>query len=458
MTKASMTQVVRVRREALKACMTCPLCNKLLKDATTISECLHTFCRKCIYEKLNDDEMDSCPICNTDLGCAPLEKLRPDHNLQDVRAKIFPFKTRKVKAPEIVPSISLPVRRKERSLSSLVVNTPRVSSHTGLTGRRTKAVARRALRGPSFPLEDSIKKEEDTTEDYPESSSSRETLNKIVQNRRQNSTSAEPSNNQSNKDTSNGAEPWLGKDDMWKPLNCLVEAANRTKGFKFTIQGGSIAKTEQIHDHDGEVNAHKTKVRENANKSDGKKGITTASSESIKPRRFHGTRRKRGAASKGLNNSAQALLDAAGLKRERRIGPIWLSLVASDDQEGDGCLPQISASYLRIKDGNLPVSFIQKYLVKKLDLTSEAEVEITCKGKPVVPTLALHNLVGMWLREASSKRVAASVGISAKDFVMVLSYARATLRVNWAAFLLIHHQIMIVKTVDVNSSVPLGEG
>ena len=84
-----------------------------------------------------------------------------------------------------MPSISLPVRRKERSLSSLVVNTPRVSSHTGLTGRRTKAVARRALRGPSFPLEDSIKKEEDTTEDYPESSSSRETLNKIVQNRRQ---------------------------------------------------------------------------------------------------------------------------------------------------------------------------------------------------------------------------------------------------------------------------------
>lgn len=24
------------------ACMTCPLCNKLFRDATTISECLHT--------------------------------------------------------------------------------------------------------------------------------------------------------------------------------------------------------------------------------------------------------------------------------------------------------------------------------------------------------------------------------------------------------------------------------
>lgn len=119
---------------------------------------------------------------------------------------------------------------------------------------------------------------------------------------------------------------------MWKPLNCLVEAANRTKGFKFTIQGGSIAKTEQIHDHGGEVNAHKTKGRENANKSDDKKGVTLASSESIKTRRFHGTRRKRGAASKGLSTSAQALLNASGLKRDRRMGPIWLSLVASDDQ------------------------------------------------------------------------------------------------------------------------------
>lgn len=35
-------QVVRVKREILEACMTCPLCNKLLKEATTISLCLHT--------------------------------------------------------------------------------------------------------------------------------------------------------------------------------------------------------------------------------------------------------------------------------------------------------------------------------------------------------------------------------------------------------------------------------
>lgn len=34
--------VVKVKRQTVEACMTCPLCNKLLKDATTISLCLHT--------------------------------------------------------------------------------------------------------------------------------------------------------------------------------------------------------------------------------------------------------------------------------------------------------------------------------------------------------------------------------------------------------------------------------
>lgn len=127
-------QVVKVKRDTLEACMTCPLCDKLLREATTISLCLHTcefvfflfefridclfpdlgfcfssislrwcrqfsifliycllafvlflmhwvleyglVCRKCIYEKLSDEEVDCCPVCNIDLGCLPVEKLR----------------------------------------------------------------------------------------------------------------------------------------------------------------------------------------------------------------------------------------------------------------------------------------------------------------------------------------------------------------------------------------------
>ncbi|MED6129066.1 hypothetical protein PIB30_104145 [Stylosanthes scabra] len=117
--------------------------------------------------------------------------------------------------------------------------------------------------------------------------------------------------------------------------------------------------------------------------------------------------------------------DKTGSRCDWKNSPIWFSLVASEDQKGDVPLPQISACYLRIKDGTVPVSFIQKYLVKKLNLTNEAEVEIMCRGQPVLPNLQLHNLVDLWFcTPSASKKMPASVGSSAKDFVMVLSYCR----------------------------------
>ncbi|KAF5462834.1 hypothetical protein F2P56_018808 [Juglans regia] len=349
------SQMVKVKRKMLKACMTCPLCNKLLKEATTISLCLHTFCRKCIYEKFSDEEVDHCPVCNIDLGFLPAEKLRPDHNLQDLRVKIFPLKRRKVEGPEVTATSFLPVKRKERSLSSLVVGTAKGPMQIGLTGRRTKAARKAAaIRGCSFTVAESAKKE-DSAEDHLFSSSSHDSQSKTTRIKRQDYSVAEPSNERRpNEDTQNYVE----------------------------INEGPL-----------------------------------------KHRRLRAAVRKSTAASGLLHSSAQAMLDVAGSKHNRRNSPVWFSLVASEDRKADVSLPQISACYLRIKDGKMPVSFIQKYLVKKLDLTSEAEVEIMCRGQPVIPSLQLHNVVDLWFRTAStSKKVAASVGSSGNDFVMVLSY------------------------------------
>lgn len=33
-------------------------------------------CRVCIYEKITEEELEGCPVCNTNLGGVPLEKLR----------------------------------------------------------------------------------------------------------------------------------------------------------------------------------------------------------------------------------------------------------------------------------------------------------------------------------------------------------------------------------------------
>ncbi|KAJ8770273.1 hypothetical protein K2173_012743 [Erythroxylum novogranatense] len=440
-------QVVKVKRETLEACMTCPLCTNLLKEATTISLCLHTFCRKCIYVKLSDEEVDCCPVCKIDLGVLPVEKLRPDHNLQDIRAKIFPYKRRKVRTPDIMPSIVLPAKRKERSLSSLVVSTPKVPIQTGLTGRRSKSGSRKfpALRGCDLTVEESSQKD-DSAECHPMTSSSAESPNKITQNKRQDYAVAELySQLHPNDDTEDGLELTEGKVDLWTPLNCLVEAANRTKSSKLNSHVLSLSKSDLPDMPDCEPHLPEVKPREQSPNGDRiglympkikkkEHGLdiknqdhtnrTNTLPASVKRRRLTAAR-KRAAMSRDQGSSAQVLLDAAEAKNNRRNCPIWFSLVASEDQKGDTSLPQISACYLRIKDAKMPVSFIQKYLVKKLDLSSEAEVEIRCRGRPVLPTQQLHNLVELWFRTTStSKKIPASVGSSAKDFVMVLSYCR----------------------------------
>ncbi|KAJ0974049.1 hypothetical protein J5N97_016014 [Dioscorea zingiberensis] len=420
-------QVVKVKKDLVIPCITCPLCNKLFDEATTISECLHTFCKKCILEKFNDEEIDYCPVCKIDLGCAPEEKLRPDHSLQDLRAKIFPSKSIKDTAPEFTPPVPLPARRKERSISSLVVNTPRVVvPQSGLTGRRTKAVGRRAATSsaPSPPINECPKKEND--DNLMEDSSSPEALSKIIQNKKQNASNVDPSNLACHRVSENVGDPFLDKAELWKPLNCLVEAANRTKPLRSSSPQNHVVKAEQTNGLDSDAHFPKMKTREQANKSkahDDKNGSVSLPEALPKAKRSNGAGRKKKEHATSAQASAQALVDAAG-NRERRTSPVWFSLVAAPNQEGNPPLPQVSANYLRIKDGNLPVSFIQKYLVKKLNLPSEAEVEITCRGQPVVPTMLLHNLVDLWLQTGPSHRVQATLGTSAKEFVMVLSYGR----------------------------------
>ncbi|OAY44251.1 E3 ubiquitin protein ligase DRIP2 isoform X2 [Manihot esculenta] len=348
-------QVVKVKRELIQTCMTCPLCKKLLRDATTISLCLHTFCRKCIYEKFSDEEVDCCPVCHIDLGCLPAEKLRPDHNMQDIRAKIFPFKRRKIKAPEVMPSIALPAKRKERSLSSLVVSTPKVPMQIGLTGRRSKASARKASAFQcSFTVDESSKKE-DSAEEHPRSSSSPGSPNKILQNKRH------------KEEQEDGEEIIEGKADLWTPLNCLVEAANRSKSCKSNLQGISHAKSELLSAPGCEIQSPITKFRPESpnghdmiympktrNKERGQdmkvqddKNLANPLHASVKRRRLTASRKR--AMAEQLSASALVTLDAAGAKNNRRNCPIWFSLVASEDEKGDASLPQISACYLRIK-------------------------------------------------------------------------------------------------------------
>ncbi|KAF2307400.1 hypothetical protein GH714_026881 [Hevea brasiliensis] len=78
-------------------------------------------------------------------------------------------------------------------------------------------------------------------------------------------------------------------------------------------------------------------------------------------------------------------IDVAGPSSDFRIidpprrphSGIWFTLQASQNQAKEPFLPQISKSYLRIKDGKMTVRLLMKYLVNKLKLDSESEVFIT---------------------------------------------------------------------------------
>ncbi|XP_042397862.1 E3 ubiquitin protein ligase DRIP2-like isoform X2 [Zingiber officinale] len=411
---AGPSKVVKVRREVLAGFMTCPLCCKLLRDATTIPECLHTFCRKCITKKLNDEETDHCPVCNIGLGVVPMEKLRPDHNLQDIRAKIFPSKQSKVEAPEETPTPILPVKRKEKSLSSLVVSTSHVVTRTCSTGRQTKTASKRVVtaRGLSSSTDASSEKDDNTVNNYVEKSSSNEKMSKALK-RKQAHSNVEPSNHM-----------FQDNADIWDPLNCLVEAANRTKAFSSVTQR-HVVKEENFNGCDGEVNIKNERVKVHQHKS---KILEQADNILLQPVTLKESRLQRvKRRSKDLTASSQSSLDAQNSQFSRKINPIWTI---------DQPFPHLSSNYLRInwafwlvsvglppRDGSMPVLLIHKYLVKKLKLENDAAVQITCLGQPVSPTMSVNKLVEHWLRERSSQRLQATVGTSAKEFVMVLVYS-----------------------------------
>ncbi|XP_066255810.1 protein suppressor 2 of zeste-like isoform X2 [Euwallacea similis] len=73
----------------LNSCITCKLCKGYFVDATTIIECLHTFCRSCIVKYLESNKY--CPICDVQVHkTKPLLNIRQDKTIQDLVYKMVP--------------------------------------------------------------------------------------------------------------------------------------------------------------------------------------------------------------------------------------------------------------------------------------------------------------------------------------------------------------------------------
>lgn len=82
---------IKLKLQELNSYITCELCRGYLVKPTTITECLHTFCRSCIVKYFQDSDDNQCPICGILIHeTNPFEMLRSDQTLQDVISKILP--------------------------------------------------------------------------------------------------------------------------------------------------------------------------------------------------------------------------------------------------------------------------------------------------------------------------------------------------------------------------------
>ncbi|XP_034040981.1 polycomb group RING finger protein 5-B-like isoform X2 [Thalassophryne amazonica] len=69
--------------------ITCYLCRGYLIKPTTVTECLHTFCKSCIVQHF--EESNDCPKCGIQVHeTNPLEMLRLDNTLEEVIFKLVP--------------------------------------------------------------------------------------------------------------------------------------------------------------------------------------------------------------------------------------------------------------------------------------------------------------------------------------------------------------------------------
>ncbi|KAF8794320.1 polycomb complex protein BMI-1-like [Argiope bruennichi] len=79
----------KIKLVDLNPLLTCVLCKGYYIDATTIIECLHSFCKTCIVRYLQSNKF--CPTCDVQVHkTRPLLNIRSDQTLQDIVYKLVP--------------------------------------------------------------------------------------------------------------------------------------------------------------------------------------------------------------------------------------------------------------------------------------------------------------------------------------------------------------------------------
>lgn len=80
--------MVSFKSRILNVHLACTLCMGYFRNAYTITECLHTYCKECILKYFQESKKD-CPTCGHDLSPYPIELIRHDRTLQSIVDKVI---------------------------------------------------------------------------------------------------------------------------------------------------------------------------------------------------------------------------------------------------------------------------------------------------------------------------------------------------------------------------------
>eukprot|EP00455_Lapot_gusevi_P017481 TRINITY_DN1933_c0_g11_i1.p1 TRINITY_DN1933_c0_g11~~TRINITY_DN1933_c0_g11_i1.p1 ORF type:complete len:289 (+),score=37.12 TRINITY_DN1933_c0_g11_i1:74-940(+) len=79
---------VVINMDRINSHLVCTLCQGYVRDAQTISECLHSFCKICLHYHFVHSS--NCPKCGMYLGTDPSKTARFDPTVQTIVDKLFP--------------------------------------------------------------------------------------------------------------------------------------------------------------------------------------------------------------------------------------------------------------------------------------------------------------------------------------------------------------------------------
>ncbi|XP_018436566.1 E3 ubiquitin protein ligase DRIP2-like isoform X2 [Raphanus sativus] len=287
--------------------LNCPICKKLFDHPTNITECNHIFCRKCIEDKFTVENLKACPVCNVDLGVAPLNKLKLDNTWDYLKQKFF--------------------KPKKKSLASLGATSSGGSILPDALEQKKLGKQNNVSAGASTS-KGCIQKENHSGKDKEEISVLSDDLDKSL-------STTDKSNH-----TALVAETEITQNGKEKQKTVLTE---RISGKKPKNKG-----------------KEKQESFSTPRKVSGQKGKGKAYSfPPVWKPRMHVDMSSGGTSS----------------QTEASNNKVWFSLIAvlPNQNINRPLLPQISSQYIRT-DGNLPVSYVKKYVAKKLGLQSENEV------------------------------------------------------------------------------------